>query len=403
MPIFEFVAQDKQGKNFRGLLTGTNEYFVFYKLQKLGYSVVSINEKSGASREFKLKRKITLDDLVVFTRLFATVTNAGIPLDTSLSALEEQTEHEQLKKVIKGIRTEVERGASLSAAFAKYPKTFPSLYINLIKAGESGEQLDKVLNRLAIYLEKEKETKATIKAAFTYPKIVGLIVSFAMVFLVVQVVPAFQKLYKQLNIKLPPSTIILLNVSALVHRYWWLILLVAGLLFIAFLKFKTTEYGKKMLDMLLLNLPGGLGKANRRMCISRFTRTLGSMLSCGVPILTSLKTANAIVNNTTLSKEIEKVCRSVEEGGLMSTPLRTSEVFPPVVVYMIAAGEQSGRIPELMEKCADSLDKEVEHLLKRFLTILEPMITVCITFFVGFIAAAVYLPIFSILGAAGAG
>lgn len=397
MAQFEFVAKDVFGKNFRGTLFAPSEQTVFFRLQKQGYVVLSVTEKE-ARFQGSVHQPVGIDEIVIFSKLFAAVISAGLTPVDAIAALEDQTEHPILRRVLKKVRIEVEQGHSMSTAFSHYPKAFPPLFVNMVQTGEVGGNLAKVMDRLTIYLEKDQEMRRSVRSAFTYPKIVFIFATIGIGYIMGFVVPAFQRIYKQLrNDMLPAPTKMLIFISDQIQTRWWFIIAAAISLVGLYLYFRFSKWGKPKYDRLTLALPV-LGRINLRVCVSRMTRTLGSMLSCGVPLLTALDTVRVVIGNTEIENEIDKIIQSVQIGGTISGPVRISGKFPPLVSNMIAAGEQSGRLPELLDKCADALDRELEHYVKRFLFMLEPLLTVMIAVVVGFIAIAVYLPIFNLVG-----
>lgn len=399
MPHFQFIAKDQLGRNYSGTLYGATEQAVFFRLQKLGYVVLSVTEKEISEGIVLIHQKITIDDVVVFTKLLSTVISTGLPAVDALAALEEQTENVSFKKVIKQVREEVENGSALSAAFEKHPKVFPHFYISMVKSGEASGNLVQVLDNLTSYLERDTELKRQISSAFTYPKLVLLLAFCAIFVFTFRVIPAFDKIYSQADIKLPQSTRMMLGFSNFVLDNW---LMCTGALVVAvvgFLLFRVSPSTKPIYDRLRLSVPV-LGPINTRIAVSRTIRTLASMLQCGVPAITSLETARNLVDNDCLSRDLQRVIESVEAGGTISSPLRLSRDFSPLVTYMISAGEQNGNLSEMLEGCCNALEREINHLMKKLLLILEPMITVAVALIIGFIAIAMYLPIFNIVSLA---
>jgi type IV pilus assembly protein PilC len=396
MPNFEFVVRDHIGRNFRGTLFGPTEQAVFFRLQKQGYVVLSVSEKEGKEKTPFFGGSVTPGDIAVFTRLFGAVLSTGLPAQEAIAALEEQTENVMFRKVIRQVRIDLEHGMSLSAAFEKHPKIFPHLFVSMIHSGEIGGNIPDVLERVSDYLEKDEDMKRSIKQAFTYPKIIMGVAVVAVIIIMFKVIPAYAKIYAQSKFKLPFATKLLIDVSNFVSAHWIPLAALAGLLFMFYFYIKNHPSGRAIYDRYVMQMPL-TGKINRRILISRTVHTLGSMLRCGVPLITSLETTKSVVNNYYIQKDIENILESVEAGGSISNVIRLSKNFLPVVTYMVSAGEQSGRLPELLVSCSEAMDKEIAYLTRRLIIILEPILTIFVALIVAFIAIAMYLPIFNFL------
>jgi type IV pilus assembly protein PilC len=332
----------------------------------------------------------------VFTRLLGTVIKTGLPAQESIAAIEEQTENLTLRKVIRQVRKDIENGMSMSAAFEMHPKIFPHILIAMIHSGELAGNVQDILERVADYLEKDDELRRAIRHAFTYPKIVVSIAVVAIVIIMRFVIPAYAKVYSQTQFRLPLATKLLIDVSMFSMKHWISLLAALGLLIMGFIYLRHSPRGRVVFDKLFMTMPL-IGQINRRILISRTVHTLGSMLRCGVPLITSLETVKSIVDNCYIEKDIEEILASVEGGGSISAPIRMSKNFLPMVVYMIAAGERSGRLPDMLISCSGALDKELTFLTKRLIVVLEPLLTIFVALIVAFIAIAMYLPIFNFM------
>lgn len=397
MPYYEFIAKDQNGKNYRGSIFGVTEQAVFFRLQQIGYVVLSVNERKSVNEGVEiLPPRITIDDISLFSRLLATVVEAGLPAVDALAALEEQTENTSFKKVIRKVRNDVEQGSSMSSAFQKHPKVFPHFFVSMVRSGEAGGNLPIVLEYLSGYMEKDQELTRGLRSAFAYPKFVLMLIAMLVGVLFKWVFPVLKEFYEDTpdNVKLPPATKMLMGGCDFVAQNLVALGVIAVLLLIAFFIFKTHDSTKKIYDRFVLSLPL-MGPINRRLSLSRTIRTLGSMLMCGVPLVSALETTKNLTNNKQVEMDLEQVIRSVETGGTISTPLRMSNSFSPLSVYMISVGEHSGRLPQLLNSCADAIDKEIDHLVKKLLLILEPALIVMIAIIVAFLAIAIYLPVFS--------
>lgn len=337
------------------------------------------------------------DELVAFTQQFANMINAGIPLSNTLLALEKQEENKELRKVIGAVRLDVEGGAVLSESFGKHPKVFSKFFVSMIYAGEQGAGLSKVLNRVAEHLEKEESLRQKVKGVFIYPIVVGIFAMLILFFLVLVVAPIFANVYHQLRASLPLPTQLLLAVSVFFTKYWWITAGFASALFVGSRRLKKSKIGLELIDRMIMNFPI-LGKVIRKVAVARFVRTFGDMLVCKVPLIESLSITDKVVENREISIAIEKIRSSVQTGGRISESISFSEIFPPVVVQMSYAGEEGGNLGEMLEKCADSLDRDVEFSSKRMLAVIEPSLTMILAGVVAFIALAIYLPMFDLVG-----
>ncbi|MBL7072733.1 MAG: type II secretion system F family protein [Candidatus Omnitrophica bacterium] len=341
-------------------------------------------------------KKVSMGDLVVFIRQFSTLISAGISIIKCLSALEKQTENVVLKKAVAGIRIDIENGASLSEAMEKYPALFSEFFIALIKAAEAAGILDKVLLRLADHLEKQDNLRRTVRNAFSYPVVVGVLSILVVGFLVIVIVPVFSDIYKRLGVTLPLPTLALVAFSDFVRRFWWAILIASGAGIVGLkMALKNTVF-KEMLDNIKLRMPV-FGRLMRLSSTARFIRTFGDMISSGIIIQESLAVADKVANNKAVSEIVEDMADNVQNGKLISEALKDQNIFPPSTVQMIASGEESGALDYMLEKSADALERDVDDIVKRLVVKIEPIMTFFMAILVGFIAIAIYLPIFDVM------
>jgi len=339
---------------------------------------------------------IQSNEIVAFTQQFANLINAGIPLSKSLLALEKQEENKELRKIISAVRVDVEGGTILSEAFAKHPKVFSKFFVSMAYAGEQGAGLPKVLGRIADHLEKEENLKSKIKGVFTYPIVVGILALLIVTFLIVVVAPVFAHVYQQLRITLPWPTRLLLAISFFARSYWLITAVIIAFLVIYYRRLKKGKIGREMLEWLIRHFPL-LGTVTHKVAVARFVRAFGDMLVSKLPLLEALNIADRVVENHEISKVVNNIRHSVQTGGTVTQALSKSEVFPPVVVQMTYAGEEGGKLGEMLEKCADNLDRDVEFSAKRMIAVLEPSLTLILAGVVGFIALAIYLPMFDLI------
>lgn len=398
MAVYDFIAKDHSGRNFRGTLAGATEQFVYSRLQNLGYVVLSITKIDAKEKPPFIIPRISLDDIVVFSKLFSTVMSSGLPMVETLNALEDQIDNWSLKNVIRQVRIDVQSGSALSEAFAAHPKVFPTLFVSMVRAGEISGDISAVMDRLSEYLEKDQEIRRSVQSTFFYPKMVMLVALSAVTYLLRMIVPQFSLIFEKMGIreKLPLVTKAVLAISAFIVDYGVHIAAVLALLLLLLLWMKSTQTGRALLDHAYMRLPY-LGRVNGRIAMSRMVRAAGSMLMTGVPLLDSLDISKNILDNRVIELDVERVIENVELGGDISGPLRTSRHFPAIVIYMVSAGERSGRLAELLSKCADAMDKELKHILNKMLVILQIGLLIIIAFMVLAIALAMYLPIVELM------
>jgi type IV pilus assembly protein PilC len=364
----------------------------------MGYSPLEASKKSrGMNLEINLRPgRVKLKEIAVFSRQFATMVNSGLPILRALAILADQTESKELASVLTAVRLDVEQGSSLSGAMIKHPKAFNDLYIAMVKSGETGGVLDDVLMRLADEIEKEVHLRQKIKSAMTYPIAVVGLVLLIMSAMLLFVVPQFQSIYGELGGTLPLPTRVLLGMSTIFKKYWWVVLaLTIG--FMQFLKrYKKTERGRTQIDSFKLRVPV-FGNLFHKSALSRFSSTLGMLLKSGVPILQALDIVVDTVNNRVLSKAVVDVQNSVREGESIAKPLSKHSVFPPMVVQMLAVGEETGQVDTMLSKVAIFYDNEVEAMVDALTSLIEPILIAVIGGCVGAAVIALYMPMFNII------
>ncbi len=339
------------------------------------------------------QKGIKTKELVIFTRQFSTMINAGLPLVQCLDILSSQQPNPSFKKVLSQIKGDVEGGSTSADALSKHPKVFDSLYVNLVAAGEIGAVLDTVLNRLAVYMEKNEKLKNKVKGAMTYP-IMVLSVAFGVVaVLMIFVIPTFSDMFKQFGSALPGPTQLVVNLSNFFRNFWWLMIGVIVALVFGFKWIRTQEKGRFYTDQLALKLPV-FGPLIRKVAVAKFTRTLGTMISSGVPIMDGLDITSRTAGNMIVENAIKAVRTAISEGRAMSDPLEQTGIFPGMVVQMIAVGEATGAMDQMLSKIADFYDEEVDLAVDALTSALEPMLMVFLGGIIGFVVVAMYLPIF---------
>jgi type IV pilus assembly protein PilC len=395
---YAYKVRDRQGKLVTGEIVGDNDQAVLARLREMGYTPVKVGKKSrGFNFDITLRPgRVKPKELSVFSRQFATMVNSGLPILRALSILGNQTESKALSKVVTEVRMDVERGLSLSAAMAKHPKAFSNLYVAMVRAGETGGVLDQVLLRLASNTEKEVELRQRVKSAMTYPIVVLAMVSLVLVAMLLFIVPQFKSVYSQLHGTLPLPTKLLLAASAAFQKgfFLWVIAVVVGV--ILFKRYKKTDKGRDRIDAVKLRVPV-FGQLFHKTALSRFANTLSVLLQSGVPILQSLDIVSETVNNRVISRAVRDVQNSVKEGESIAKPLGRHEVFPPMVVQMLAVGEETGSVDVMLTKVAEFYDNEVTATVDALTSLIEPLMIAVIGGVVGLSVIALYLPMFKII------
>ncbi|MBI4259533.1 MAG: type II secretion system F family protein [Actinobacteria bacterium] len=395
---YAYRVRDRGGKIVTGTLLGDSQALVVNRLREMGYVPLQIQvKKEGLNRELTLRPgHVKMKSMAVFSRQFATMVNSGLPILRALAILSDQTESKELTKVLTQVRIDVERGSSLSEAMTRHPKVFTNLYIAMIRSGEVGGVLDSVLLRLADNIEKEVALRQKIKSAMTYPVVVLLMVGMILTAMLLFIVPQFEGIYANLGGTLPLPTRILLGTSALIRNFWfvWLALTVGFV--IAFRRYKKTERGRAQVDMLKLKVPV-FGNLFHKSALSRFANTLGVLLRSGVPILQALDIVKDTVNNKVISVAVSDVQSSVKEGESIAKPLGKHAVFPPMVVQMLAVGEETGAVDSMLEKVAQFYDEEVTASVDALTSLIEPLMIAVIGGAVGLSVVALYLPMFNLI------
>ncbi len=395
---YTYKARDGAGKVISGELVADNEALVIQRLREMRLAPVEVSKKSaGMRREFSFRPgRVKMKELAVFSRQFATMVNSGLPILRALAILAEQTESTELAKALTQIRVDVEGGSALSAAMTKWPKVFNNLYVSMVRAGETGGVLDSVLLRLADQIEKDVTLRGRIKSAMTYPVVVLVMVSFIMAAMLLFIVPQFKNIYASLGGQLPLPTRILLAISNAVRSFWYIV--AGGIVLFVFLfrRYKATESGREVIDRIKLRAPV-FGPLFRKTALSRFSSTLGTLLRSGVPILQALDITAETVNNKVISKAVMDVQGSVREGESIARPLAQHAVFPPMVVQMLAVGEETGAVDTMLDKVASFYDEEVTAAVDSLTSLIEPLMIGIIGGLVGTAVIALYMPMFNII------
>lgn len=405
MAVFIAKVRDARGQSVTKEIEAASLPEVRAKLKEQGLFSTEITQKESQgslldviSKKIEDRKGVKLKDLTIFSRQFATMINAGVSLVRTLNILADQATNPKFKKSISEIRAKVEEGNSLSDALRDYPRIFQKLYVSMVKAGETGGVLDEVLERLATFLEKQAKLQGQIKSAMVYPVVVLVIAVAIFLFLLTFVLPIFDTMFKSMNAELPAFTQLLINMSGLVRTQGPIVFLSIGGAGWGFKKFINTPAGRKWFDGVMLKAPV-FGPLIRKSSVARFTRTLGTLLRSGVPLMGALEIVQDTSGNIHVAEAISKVRDSVREGEGLTKKLEETKIFPPMVTQMIAIGEETGALDDMLSRIADFYDNEVEEAVKALTSLLEPLMMVLIGGMVGSIIIGMYLPMFSIIGA----
>ncbi len=397
MAIYLWTGKDRSGKSQKGEIEADNLPLARQMVIRKGITIKNVKVKPKAIEDYlpALAGKVKDKDKVIFVRQFATMIDAGLPLVQCLEILQEQQENANFKRVIRQIKKSVEEGSTLSDAIKAHPKVFDNLFHNLVAAGEVGGILDVILNRLAAYIEKMAKLKKKVKSALTYPAIVVSIAVIVVAVILIFVIPVFTKLFTDAGVKLPAMTLLVMNLSDFVKSYIHWIILGLVLVVIGLRRFGKTPRGRDLYDRMYLRSPV-FGILLRKIAVARFTRTLGTMLSSGVPILDGLEVVASTAGNTVVEKAIRAARTSISEGRPVAEPLEETKVFPPMVTQMIAVGEATGALDNMLGKIADFYDEEVDTAVGSLTSMLEPLLILFLGVTIGFLLVAMYLPIFQL-------
>ena len=398
MATFTYRAANRQGDILQDQMDGTDTMAVAAELRQQGLLVIDIKEQNVAQKDIlEPFKRVKLGDLVVFTRQFATMINAGLPIVRALYILSEQTENPKLKDVVVLVRKDVEAGLSLSEALDKHPKVFSRLYVEMVRAGEIGGILDEVLLRVADQLENDQELRRKVKSAMTYPTIVLIIAVLAASFMLIFIVPVFAQMFEDLGGTLPLPTRVAMGASNILTSIFGVFIYGAlGAAVFGFLRWKNTESGRKVWGRASLRIPAKIGDVIQKVALARFARTLGTLSAAGVPILQAIEITAVSSGNWVMENALLKSRDAIREGIPIYKPLEDEPVFPPMVTRMIAVGEETGDIDGMLSKIADFYESEVDATVKALTSIIEPLMIVVVGGIVGGIIIAMYLPMFKI-------
>jgi len=402
MPVFLWEATTKKGELKKGEMDAPDETVIRGLLRRQGLKSITVKKKPKDLLEYLpfLKQKVKGKDIVVFARIFSTMINAGLPLIQCLDLLATQEQNKTFSKIITSIKEDIEGGSTLSDALKKYPDIFDELFVNLVAAGESGGILDVILARLSGYMEKAMKLKSKVKGAMTYPASV-LVISIGVVsLLLLKVIPVFQKMFEGMGGALPAPTQFLVNASQFMQDYFLHMIIAVAVIIYVFRRYYRTEKGRLQVDSLVLKAPV-FGPLLKKVAVAKFSRTLSTMMSSGVPILEGLAIVSKTAGNKIIENALLETRKCISEGRTIAEPLSESDIFPPMVVQMIAVGEATGALDAMLSKIADFYDDEVDAAVDTMTALLEPFMMVFLGGVVGGMIIAMYLPIFQMASVVG--
>jgi type II secretion system protein F len=401
MPIFEYRAYDETGGTRAGIVDADTPAAARLKLRADRIHVFEIAELQGEKsdekkRTFRLRRGAA-GELAIVTRQFATLLNAGIPVVDALKALIDQVESRDMEQVFRDVREKVTQGQTIGEAMGNHPRFFSELYVNMIKAGEASGNLDTIMMRLADYLQKQNRVKNKVGAAMAYPVVMVGVGAIVVTVLLTVVVPKIEEIFRETSKTLPTITVILINASDFMVAWWWAIGIVLIGAFIMFKRWTRSETGSMTWHRMLLKTPV-FGILFRKQAIARFATTMATLLRSGLPVLQALKIVQNVIQNRPLAQAVGDIHEAIVEGSDIATPLQKSGVFPPMVAYMVATGEQSGQLEDILAKVSEAYDEEVDIATQKLTSVMEPLIIVVLATVVGFIVLAIVIPMIQMSG-----
>ena len=397
MPVYNYKAINDKGESVKGVISAESVKIASDKLRKGGVYLSSIKEatKSRRSSISLPWTGVSTSELAVMTRQFSTLVSSGLPLETSLVALYEQTDDQKLKEILSQVRSRVSEGSSLHIALEEHKNVFSDLYVSMVRAGEASGTLDVVLDRLADFLEKQQELTSKIRGAMIYPAIMFIVGLGVLVFMMTFVIPKVADIFEASNKALPFVTVVLIGASDFLRENFALILVFMAVVFFFTHRYVKTPSGRKVYDRLSLRVPV-FGKMSSKVMISRFTRTLSTLLSSGIPLLESVKVSESVLGNSLYVENIKDVRVNVAEGAAFGSSLGQTGIFPPLVVRMVSVGEEAGKIEDMLSKVADMYDTEVDGMLSTLTSLLEPVMILIMGVVMGFIVFAILLPVLNL-------
>ncbi|MGG1515072.1 type II secretion system F family protein [Paenibacillus oryzisoli] len=395
MATFTYEAVNESGKKLKGNLKAQNKQTAITELRGRGMTIRSIQENKATAMDFEIHfgRAVKLEDFVIFCRQFATLIRSGIQIDQAVAILEDQTTSKYLKAALGDISEQIRSGHALSKGMGDHPKVFPDMFVNMIASGETGGNLDEVLDRMAEHYEKEHKTIQKVKSAMTYPIIVLIIAIGVVIFLLLKIVPTFADMFLEQGSQLPMITRFVMGSSDAIVKYWWMFL--AGLigLIVLYRSFAAGEEGKFIIDQLKFKIPI-FGIILKKAAVARMARTMSSLFVSAVPVLQALDVTEKVVGNRVIAKVLREAKNSLQQGKMLSDPIQKSGIFPKMVVQMLIIGEETGQVDNMLAKIADFFEADVDQSVDRLKAVIEPLMLLFVSGIVGVIVAAIMSPMF---------
>jgi len=387
--------KDEKGRDYQGYIQAKSKKEAQAALDTRGFYLTSL--RRAPQLQFTITRqRITRMDVIIFARQLSTMLGTGLPITRSLAAMSEQADNDKLKAMIDDLRLKIEGGSKLSEAMERHKSVFSTFIISMVRTGETGGMMDEMFRRISLYLEKEEDLRRKVVSAVAYPAIVAFAATAVVSFLIVFVVPAFQQVYGDLGAELPIPTRILIQTSVTVRQNWPALLTFLAISIAGYFVFRRLEKGRYLIDKFKISAPV-IGNFHRKVAVSRFVRSLSALISSGITITRALEIADTIPGNRVAARYIDNIRAAVNRGENVSVAMRYGKIFPPIVIQMVAAGEESGALDNMLDKSADFLDEDIDTAIKRLTVKIEPILTTVLAAVIGFIALAIYLPMFDIV------
>lgn len=399
MALYRYKAVQSDGKEVNEVMTAATVTEVQEKIRDKGLYLIQIREdveKKSAAEELSFGGKVTAKQISIFCKQFATLLKAGVPVASGLDILYRQTENKKFKSALEDVYTEVQKGSQVSTAIRNHPKVFPSLMVNMVESGEMSGNLDNIMERLAIHYEKDAKINSRIKGAMIYPIALSVISVVVVIFLITVILPTFTGMFTSSGTELPLPTRILLGISDFIKGYWYIVIGAVGLLIFVVNRYLSSSVGRYQFDALKFKLPVVKGSMDK-IVTARFTRTLGSLLRSGIPLIDALELAGSVTGNVVIEEKVNYIASEVEKGETLGVALKRTPTFGPMVVSMIQIGEESGSLDQMLDKSADFYEQELEDAIDRLLKLMEPLLIVVMAVVIGFIVISMALPMFDMV------
>lgn len=399
MALYRYKAVQSDGKEVNEVMTAATITDVQEKIRDKGLYLIQIREdveKKSAAEELSFGGKVTAKQISIFCKQFATLLKAGVPVASGLDILYRQTENKKFKSALEDVYTEVQKGSQVSTAIRNHPKVFPSLMVNMVESGEMSGNLDNIMERLAIHYEKDAKISSRIKGAMIYPIALSVISVVVVIFLITVILPTFTGMFTSSGVELPLPTRILLGISDFIKDYWYIVIGAMGLLIFVVNRYLNSSVGRYQFDALKFKLPVVKGSVDK-IVTARFTRTLGSLLRSGIPLIDALELAGSVTGNVVIEEKVNYIASEVEKGETLGVALKRTPTFGPMVVSMIQIGEESGSLDQMLDKSADFYEQELEDAIDRLLKLMEPLLIVVMAVVIGFIVISMALPMFDMV------